>query len=210
MLGIGGDGLLEVAGAHVVDRALLPGLDLPPVDGQLRGAQAERRARKPPPAAMEANWRSSPTSTTLAPAARHGRAGGRAFWWRPWRPRPPPAPSGRPAPAGRGRGPAAAGRPCGVGEAFLGQADGGDPGRGGAVDLVAVQLERLPGHPSAQVLPEPARPTTTATPAPPWVRSRTMAAWSSPALAWRSRTWRTTSGRTAQPWSARSVAPSTS
>ena len=41
MLGIGGNRLLQVAGAHVLDRLLLPGLDLPPVHGQLRGAQAE-------------------------------------------------------------------------------------------------------------------------------------------------------------------------
>ena len=41
MLGIGGDRLLQVAGAHVVDRPLLPGLDLPPVHGQLGGAQSE-------------------------------------------------------------------------------------------------------------------------------------------------------------------------
>ena len=41
MLGIGGDRLLQVAGPHVVDGALLPGLDLPAVDGQLGGAQAE-------------------------------------------------------------------------------------------------------------------------------------------------------------------------
>ena len=36
---------------------------------------------------------------------------------------------------------------AGVGEAFLGQANGGDPGRGGAQDLMAVQLEGLPGQP---------------------------------------------------------------
>ena len=41
VLGIGGDRLLQVAGAHVVDRPLLPGLDLPAVDGQLGGAEAE-------------------------------------------------------------------------------------------------------------------------------------------------------------------------
>ncbi|HEX8134399.1 MAG TPA: hypothetical protein VF880_13340, partial [Actinomycetes bacterium] len=34
-----------------------------------------------------------------------------------------------------------------LGEAFLGQADGGDPGGGGAEDLEAGQLERLPRHP---------------------------------------------------------------
>jgi hypothetical protein len=34
-----------------------------------------------------------------------------------------------------------------ISEAFLGQTDGGDPGRGGAQDLVAVQLEGLPGQP---------------------------------------------------------------
>jgi hypothetical protein len=41
MLGIGGDRLLEVAGAHVIDGPLLPGLDLSAVDGQLAGAEAE-------------------------------------------------------------------------------------------------------------------------------------------------------------------------
>jgi hypothetical protein len=42
-----------------------------------------------------------------------------------------------------------------VGEAFVGQADGGDPGRGGAEDLVAVQLERLPRHPKRPRLARP-------------------------------------------------------
>src|SRR4030095_10485634 len=41
MLGIGWERLLQVAGAHVLDGALLPGLDLSAVDGQLRGAQPE-------------------------------------------------------------------------------------------------------------------------------------------------------------------------
>ena len=44
---------------------------------------------------------------------------------------------------------------AGVGEAFVGQADGGDPGRGGAEDLVAVQLERLPGQPQRPGLARP-------------------------------------------------------
>ena len=100
---------------------------------------------------------------------------------------------------------------AGVGEAFVGQADGGDPGRGGAEDLMAVQLEGLPGQPQRPGLARPARPTTTPRRRPPRVRSRTMAAWSSPAVAWRSKTWRTTSGRTtAQPSPVRPVAPSTS
>jgi hypothetical protein len=33
VLGVGGDRLLDAAGPHVLDRTLLPGLDLPPVDG---------------------------------------------------------------------------------------------------------------------------------------------------------------------------------
>ena len=41
MLGIGGNRLLDVAGAHALDRLLFPGLDLAAVDGQLRGAQAQ-------------------------------------------------------------------------------------------------------------------------------------------------------------------------
>jgi len=41
MLGIGGERLLQVASAHVIDRALLPDLDLATVDGQLRGAEAQ-------------------------------------------------------------------------------------------------------------------------------------------------------------------------
>jgi hypothetical protein len=41
MLGVSGDRLLEVAGPHVVDGPLLPGLDLPAVDGQLGGTEAE-------------------------------------------------------------------------------------------------------------------------------------------------------------------------
>jgi hypothetical protein len=39
VLGIGGDRLLEVAGAHVINGALLPGLDLPAIDGEFAGAQ---------------------------------------------------------------------------------------------------------------------------------------------------------------------------
>ena len=41
--------------------------------------------------------------------------------------------------------------------------------------------------PRAKVLPVPARPTTTATPAPPWQRSRTIACWSAPAVGWAAR-----------------------
>ena len=163
-----------------------------------------RRARKPPPAAMEANWRSSPTSTTLAPARSACRAGGELAGGDHGRlvhHQHRPAVQLSPATAEVEQEPVDR---AGVGEAFVGQADGGDPGRGGAEDLVAVQLERLPGQPQRPGLADPARPTTTATPAPPWVRSRTMAAWSSPAVVWRSRTWRTSSGRTtAQPSPAR-------
>jgi hypothetical protein len=39
MLGIGGDRLLQVAGADVIDGPLLPGLHLPPVHRQLAGAR---------------------------------------------------------------------------------------------------------------------------------------------------------------------------
>jgi hypothetical protein len=39
VLGIGGDRLLEVASAHVINGALLPGLDLPAIDGEFAGAQ---------------------------------------------------------------------------------------------------------------------------------------------------------------------------
>ena len=80
---------------------------------------------------------------------------------------------------------------AGVGEAFVGQADGGDPGRGSAEDLVAVQLERLPGQPQRPGLADPACPPRRPRRRRLWVRSRTMAAWSSPAEWWRSRTWRT-------------------
>ena len=41
MLGIGRDGLLQVAGPHVVDRLLLPGLDLAAVHSQLGRSQPE-------------------------------------------------------------------------------------------------------------------------------------------------------------------------
>jgi hypothetical protein len=41
VLDVGGDGLFQVAGTDVVDRTLLPGLHLPPIDGQLAGAQAQ-------------------------------------------------------------------------------------------------------------------------------------------------------------------------
>ena len=47
---------------------------------------------------------------------------------------------------------------AGVGEAFVGQADGGDPGRGAAQDLVAGQLERLPGQPQRPGLARPGPP----------------------------------------------------
>ena len=44
VLGVGGDRLVEVAGAYVVDGLLLPAFDLPPVDSQLRGAEAEAQS----------------------------------------------------------------------------------------------------------------------------------------------------------------------
>jgi len=44
MLGISGDRLLKVAGPHVVDGALLPGFDLPAVDGELGGAEAQAQS----------------------------------------------------------------------------------------------------------------------------------------------------------------------
>src|SRR5215218_2865041 len=45
--------------------------------------------------------------------------------------------------------------------------------------------------PRAKVLPVPARPTTTATPWPPWHRSWTIACWSWPAVGWAARVSRT-------------------
>jgi hypothetical protein len=45
--------------------------------------------------------------------------------------------------------------------------------------------------PRAKVLPVPARPTTRATPWPPWHRSRTIACWSVPAVGWAVRASRT-------------------
>jgi hypothetical protein len=44
---------------------------------------------------------------------------------------------------------------AGVKEPLVGQADAGDPGRGGPEDLVAVQLERLPGQPQRPGLAGP-------------------------------------------------------
>jgi hypothetical protein len=46
----------------------------------------------------------------------------------------------------------------GPSEAFVGQPNGGDPGRSRTQDLVAVQLERLPGQPQRPGL---ARPSAT-------------------------------------------------
>jgi hypothetical protein len=181
MLGIGGNRLLDAAGAHVLDRLLLPRLHLPPIDGQLAGAQPQAQG-------AEAIAGGDGGELPVIPDQHHLRA-------RPIR----VAEEGGELAGGDHGGlvhhqhrPAIQLRPptlevelqpvdgAGVGEAFVGQPDGGDPGRGRAEDLVAVQLEGLPGQPQRQVLPLPARPTATATPAPPRVRSRTMEAWSSP------------------------------
>jgi hypothetical protein len=54
------------------------------------------------------------------------------------------------------------------------QAQGGDPGRRRGQEPVAVQLPGMPGHPQREGLARP-RPTTTATPWPPWPTSRTIA-----------------------------------
>jgi hypothetical protein len=55
------------------------------------------------------------------------------------------------------------------------QAQGGNPGRGTGQEPIAVQLPGMAGDAKGEVLPVPARPTTRATPWPPWHRSRTIA-----------------------------------
>jgi hypothetical protein len=65
---VGGHRVIDQPGADQLQGLAFPGLLLPPVLGQLRGASRSRRARKPPPASMAASCRSSPTSTTFAPA----------------------------------------------------------------------------------------------------------------------------------------------
>ena len=108
---------------------------------------------------MEANWRSSPTSTTLAPARSACPSRGASL-------RVPTMAASSTTSTVR---PSSSVRPrleveqqpvdrAGVGEAFVGQPDGGDPGRGGAEDLVAVQLERLPGQPQRPGLARPGPP----------------------------------------------------
>jgi hypothetical protein len=148
VLGVGRDGLLQVAGPHVVDRPLLPGLDLAAVDGQLGCAEAQ-------PEGAEAA--ASGDGGELAVVADQHHLGPRPLGMAQQ--------GGEFARADHGRlvhhqhrsavqlGPATlkveqqpVDRPC-VGEAFVGQADGGDPGRGAAEDPVVVQLERLSGQP---------------------------------------------------------------
>ena len=160
MLGIGGDRLLQVAGAHVVDGPLLPGLDLPAVHGQLGGAQAEAEGAEAAAGGDGGELAVVADQHHLGPGPLGmARAGGRACGCRPWPPRPPPAPirpsSSSPAAAEVEQEPVDR---AGIGEAFVGQADGGDPGRGGAEDLVAVQLERLPGQPQRPGLARPGPP----------------------------------------------------
>ena len=168
----------------------------PPVDGQLRGAQAEAQGAEaaaggdggelavvadqhhlgPRPLRMPRRGASLRVATMAASST---TSTVRSSSSSPARPEVQQQPVDR----------------AGVGEAFLGQADGGDPGRGGSRGPGSRPARTPPGPaPAPRSCRCPARPTTTATPAPPWVRSRTMAAWSSPAVAWRSRTWRTTSG----------------
>jgi hypothetical protein len=158
VLGVGGDRLLKVPGPHVVDRPLLPGFDLPPVDGEFRCAQPQAEA-------AEAAASSDGGELAVVADQHHLRAG--------------------PVGMAEQRGELAGGdhgrlvhhqhRPAfqlcpallevqqqpvdgaGISEAFLGQADGGDPSRSAAVDLVAVQLERLPGQPKSPGL-APIRP----------------------------------------------------
>jgi hypothetical protein len=147
VLGVGGDRLLQVAGADVVDGALLPGLDLATVDGQLAGAQAQ---------AEGAEAAAGLDGGELAVVADQHHLGAR--------------PLGVAEQGGELSGGDHGGlvhhqhRPriqldpavleveqqpvdgAGVAEAFVGQADGGDAGGRGAVDLVVGQLKRLPGQ----------------------------------------------------------------
>src|SRR6266536_3161477 len=85
-----------------------------------------RNPRNPPPVSIEANCRSSPTGTTLAPARRAWSSSGASL-------RVPTMP--------------ASSITSTVRAALVVEAHGGDPGGGGADDLVAVQLERLTGQP---------------------------------------------------------------
>ena len=71
------------------------------------------------------------------------------------------------------------------------QAHGRDPGRGRRQQPVAVQLPGMAGDAQGEGLARPRPPTTTATPAPPWHTSRTIACWSVPAVGWAARARRT-------------------
>jgi hypothetical protein len=148
VLGVGGDRLLEDAGAHVVDRPLLPGLDLPAIDGQLAGAQAQAEGAETAAggdggelAVVADKYHLGPSPLRMAEqggelsGGDHGRLVHHQH-------RPPV--QLRPASLEVEQQPVDG---AGVGEAFLGQPDGGDPGGSTAEDLGAVQLERLPGQP---------------------------------------------------------------
>src|SRR4029450_7063337 len=76
------------------------------------------------------------------------------------------------------------------------RAQGGDAGRAAARSRYPSSCQACRAMPRAKVLPVPARPTTTATPWPPWQRSRTMACWSGPAVGWAARASRTASWET--------------
>jgi len=146
MLGIGRDRLLQVAGAHVVDGPLLPGFDLATVDGQLGGAQPQAEGAEAAAGGDGGELPVIPNQHHLRPCmvnmlhqggelagADHGRLVHHQH--RPLIQLDPAMLKVEQEPVDRS---------C-VGEALVGQADSGDPGRGAAVDLVAGQLERLPG-----------------------------------------------------------------
>jgi hypothetical protein len=148
MLGIGDNRPLQAPGPHVVDGLLLPGLDLAPVHGQLAGAEPEPQGAEAAAGgdggelAVVADQDHLGAGPLGVSEQRREFAGGDHGGLVHHQHRPPiqlhPAVGQvEQQPINR----------ASVGVPFVGQPDGGDPGRRGPVDLVAVQLEGLPGEP---------------------------------------------------------------
>jgi hypothetical protein len=159
VLGVGGDRLLEVAGADVVDCPLLPRLDLPAVHRQLGRAEAEAQGAEAAAgldggelAVVADQHHLDPRLLCMLeeggelPGGDHGRLIHHQH--RPPVQLHPAMLEVEQQPVDR----------AGVDEALISEADGGDPGRGGAEDLVAVQLEGLPGQPQCPGLTRPGPP----------------------------------------------------
>jgi hypothetical protein len=139
--------MLDAAAADVVDRPLLPLLDLAAVDREFRrpeaqaqGAEAAAGLDRGELAVVADQHHLGARPLSMADQGGELSAGDHGgLVHHQHAPRVqlgPAAAEVQQQPVHRAR----------VAEAFVGQADGGDAGRGGAEDVVAGQLERLPRH----------------------------------------------------------------